>query len=255
MPTINRYPITIDGETVSIGSANELAVALDVLQGQHDRETLQQLLPHLAEIIGHASGLMLILRSLSVDDRIYLLQAVGPDLAQVIQDAPHLRDLLAVLSDQSVESTLLSALGADGLRRLIMTGAQLAEVLEWVYGDEDALLLQLLGDGYLRRLCRHAGDLSAILKNIDFALQAVLLEQLGWPFVVNLVKDGYDLACLLRALPPQQTRRLLHHYSATQLVELIGNADEWTYLYQRLEPAEAEMIRSLFNLDQPEEAR
>jgi hypothetical protein len=37
---ITRYPITIDGETASIGSAAELAVALDVLQGQHDHETL-----------------------------------------------------------------------------------------------------------------------------------------------------------------------------------------------------------------------
>ena len=248
MPQIKRYPLSIDGETVSIGTANELAVALDVLQGQYDRESLTQLRPHLGEIIGHASGLMAVLRSLSVDDRIYLIQAVGPDLVEVIQNAAHLRDLLAVVSDQSVEAALLSTLGANGLRRLIMTGAELAEVLEWVYGDEDALLLQLLGEATVRQLCRHACDLSAILKNIDFGLQATLLEQLGWDFVTGLVKDGYDLAGLLRALPPEHSARLLHAFSAAQLVELIGNADEWTYLFQRLESAEAELMLDLFNL-------
>ena len=41
-----RYPVTIDQETVQIGSASELAVALDVLQGQHDRAVLTQLQPH-----------------------------------------------------------------------------------------------------------------------------------------------------------------------------------------------------------------
>jgi len=245
MPQINRYPITIDGETVSIGTASELAVALDVLQGQFDRVTLEQLGPHLAEIIGQASGFMTVLRSLSVDDRIYLIQALGADLVGVIQNAGHLRDLLAVIAEQQVEAALLSTLGPDGLRRLIMTGAELAEVLEWVYGDEDALMLELLGEATVRRLCRHACDLSAILKNIDFALQASLLEQLGWDFITGLVKDGYDLAALLRALPPEHSARLLHHYSAGQLVELIGNADEWTYLYQRLEPAEAELMLAL----------
>ena len=248
MPQKNRYPVTIDGETVAIGSASELAVALDVLQGQYDRVTLEQLRPHLAEITGHASGLLTVLRSLSVGDQIYLIQAIGPDLVGVIQNAGHLRDILAVVAEQSVEAALLSTLGADGLRRLIMTGTQLAEVLEWVYGDEDALLLQQLGDATVRRLCRHAYDLGAILKNIDFALQASLLEQLGWDFVTALVKDGYDLAGLLRALPPEHSAKLLHHFSAAQLVELIGNADEWTYLFQRLEPAEADMMLELFKL-------
>jgi hypothetical protein len=49
---IKRYPVTIDGETASIGTANELAVALDVLQGQYDRAVLEQLGPALAYITG-----------------------------------------------------------------------------------------------------------------------------------------------------------------------------------------------------------
>jgi hypothetical protein len=248
MPRIHRYPITIEGETVMIGSASELAVALDVLQGQYDREILAQLGLHLAEIIAHASGLLNILRSLSVDDRIFLLHALGPALVDVIQNAPNLRDLLAVLADQRVEVELLTSLGSNGLRRLISTGLELAEVLEWVYGKEDGLLLKLLGDAYVRQMCRHAHDLSAILRNIDFALQASLLEQLGWPFVVALVKDGHDLAYLVRALPAEHSAKLLQHFSALQLVALVGNAEEWAYLYQRLEPGEVELVRNRFNL-------
>ncbi len=49
---VNRYAITIDGETTGIGTANELALALDVLCGQHDRAVLEQLAPHLAEVVG-----------------------------------------------------------------------------------------------------------------------------------------------------------------------------------------------------------
>ncbi len=248
MAAVNRYPITFDGDTISVGSANELAIALDVLQGQHDRATLEQVGPHLAEVIRHASGLMLIMRSLSIDDRVFLIQKLGGSLVEVIGDAEHLRDLLAVLADPKVESTLLNTLGQAGLQRLIMTGTALAEVLEWVYGAEDSLLLELLGEEYLRQLCRHAVDLSAIIKNIDFDLQGRLLEQLGWPFIINLVRDGRDLALLVRALPPEHSARLLRHYSAEQLVALIGNAEDWAYLYQRLEPAESELLLNLLHV-------
>lgn len=248
MSPFTRYPITIEGESVPIGSANELAVALDVLQGQHDRETLTQLSPHLPEIIRNAGGLLLVLRALSVEDAIYLIRQMGAGLAAVIEDAAHLRDLLAVVADTSIESALLTTLGSEGLRRLLMTGAELAEVLEWVYADEDRLLLDLLGIPAIRGLCRHAGDLGAILKNIDFDLQAELIEKLGWNFVVSLVKDGRDLAVLLRSLPAQHSAQLLRHFSAGQLVELIGNADQWTYLTQRLEPAELKLLMDLFNL-------
>jgi hypothetical protein len=241
---IKRYPITIEGETTQIGTASELAVALDVLQGQFDREALVQLRPHLAEIIAHASGFMLVMKSLSSEDQLYFIQSIGPGLADVVQSAPHLRDILATMAEQRVEEALLTRLGQAGLQRLVMTGAELAEVLEWVYGDCDALALDLLGEEYVRGLCRHAADLSAILRNIDFALQARLLEQLGWPFVTDLVKDGYDLAYLLRALPPANSESLLRHFSGPQLKALIGNAREWTYLYQRLEPAEAELLLS-----------
>jgi hypothetical protein len=65
---------------------------------------------------------------------------------------------------------------------------------------------------------------------------------LGWAFVVSLIKDGYDLAYLLRALPPEHSTSLVRHFSKIQLKELIGNSSEWTYLYQRLEPAESEFL-------------
>jgi hypothetical protein len=238
----NRYPITIEGETVQIGSAYELAIALDVLQGQHDRAALSQLAPHLAEITANAVGFMTVMRSLSIADQIFLIQAIGPDMAGVIQSATRLRDILATMAEPGVEEALLAALAPKGLRQLITTGAELAEVLEWVYGERDALTIELLGIASLRRLCRHASDLSAVLHNLDFALQERLLEELGWTFIVNLVNDGRDLACLLRALPSANSARLLEHFTGQRLVDLIGNQSEWTYLTQRLEPAETELL-------------
>ena len=88
---MSRYPITIDQETVQIGTAAELAVALDVLQGQFDRVVLTQLQPHLATIIAQASQLFTVMKSLSVDDQVYLIQALNGNLAGIMQDASHLR--------------------------------------------------------------------------------------------------------------------------------------------------------------------
>ena len=241
------FPITIDGETTTIGSANELSIALDVLKGQRDREVLTQLRPHLADIIANPAGLMLVLKSLSLDDQLFLLEAVGTDLGRVLQSAKRLRDQLATMADQDVEEALLCTLGQPGLRGLILTAEELGEVLEWVYSQCDALLLDLLGLEYVRRLCRQAYDLSAILRSLDHELQVKLLEHLGWEFVAGLVDDGPGLASLLHALPTASSRLLLTHYNAAQLKTLIGNAEDWVYLYQRLEPGEAEFLVNLLS--------
>lgn len=246
--TIKRYPITIEGETTYIGSASELAVALDVLQGQFDHKSLTQLRPHLAEIIAHAAGLMTVLRSLSQDDQIFLFQSLGADLVTVMQSARHLRDLLATMADPRVEEVLLTTLGSAGLRQLLGTGRELAEVLEWVYGEQDELALDLIGTAALRRLCRNAGDLSAVLHTLDFKLQPRFLDELGWEYVTGLVDDGRDLAYLLRALPPANSAELLRHFSGERLKGLIGHRAEWEYLYQRLEPAEAKLLLAKLTL-------
>jgi hypothetical protein len=245
---IQRFPLTIDQETVQVGTANELALALDVLQGQYDRIALEQLAPHLATIIGDAAGFMLVMRSLAADDQLFLIRAIRPELTAIMQDACHLRDQLAVMALEEVEAELIRALGGAGLRRLILTGEELAEVLEWVYGQCDALVLELLGVKALRNLCRHSSDLSAVLYNLDHELQEKLLEQLGWTFVVDLVRDGRDLAGLVRALPPAGSERLLRQYTPQQLVDLIGNERDWAYLCQRLEPAEAEFLSGMLKI-------
>jgi hypothetical protein len=245
--SFTRFPITIDGETAAIGSASELAVSLDVLKGQRDREILNQLRPHLAEIIANPAGLMLVLKSLSLDDQLFLLKAIGPDLGSVLQSAQRLRDQLATMADQEVEEALLLTLGQSGLQDLIFTAEELGEVLEWVYGQCDALLLDLLGLEYVRSMCRQPFDLSAILRSLDHDLQEKLLEHLGWEFVAGLVDDGPGLASLLRSLPPDSSQRLLTHFNATQLKTLIGNAEDWIYLYQRLEPEEADFLVNLLS--------
>ena len=243
-----HYPITIDQETVQIGSAAELSVALDVLQGQYDREVLTQLQPHLARIILQPNQLFTVMKSLSPDDQIFLIQALQGNLAEIIQDASHLRDLLATLAEEKVETALLQVLGTDGLRSLVLTGEELAEVLEWVYGQTDELALDLLGLDYIKNLCREAVDLSAILRSLDAGLQSWLVDQLGWEFCLGLIQDGRDMAYLLRALPSATSERLLKHYEPAQLARLIGNSRDWKYLYQRLEPAEADFITQLLGL-------
>jgi hypothetical protein len=251
MGKLSRYPIKIDEETVEIGTAAELSVALDVLQGQYDLQVLMQLRPHLHEIIPQAKDFFAVMKSLSAKDQIYLIAALGPKLAGIIQEARHLRDLLATMADTTVEEALISTLGRTGLRALILTAAELASVLEWVYGQCDALVLDLIGYEHVRRLCRTADDLSEILRSLDHGMQEKLVKHLGWEIVLGLVHDGKDLAALLRALPAVASDRLLNHYTHEQLVEVVGNAHDWAYLYHRLKPAEAETITKILKLNQP----
>jgi hypothetical protein len=246
---MSHYPISIDKETVKVSTAAELAVALDVLQGHYDRIVLTQLQPHLAQIIPKANQLFLVMKSISADDQIFLIQALKGDLTGIMQDASHLRDLLATLAEEKVEIALLQTLGTNGLRSLILTAEELAEVLEWVYGQTDSLALELLGLEYVRNLSRNAYGLSAILRSLDAGLQAKLIDQLGWEFCLDLIHDARDLAYLLRALPAAVSGHLLKHYTPDQLVNLIGNSRDWVYLYQRLEPAEADFITHLLGLE------
>jgi hypothetical protein len=237
-----RYPVTIDDETAQIGTASELAIALDVLQGQHDRAVLQQLEPHLADIIASPSGLMLVMRSLSPEDQLLLVGALGPRLAGIVRDASHLGDLLATLAHEEVERGLLDTLGPTGLRALILTAGDLSQVLEWVYGQCDREVIELLGADYVRSIAKNGHDLALALNSLDHDMQSTLLALIGWDRIAQLVVDGRDLAYLMAALPPELSVPLIQRYSQQQLAELIGNAADWEYLWKRLEPVEAEAL-------------
>jgi hypothetical protein len=236
---IPRYPITIDGESTDIGAAAELVAALDVLQGHHDRLVLEQLRPHLAAILAGPQGFLATLRVLSAEDQTYLIDALGPALPAIVKDARALRDILASLAEPAVEERLLNTLGAGGLNALIGSAEELAEVLEWIYGDCDRLALDLLGDDALRRLCLGGYELSLVLHALDEDRQQELLTMLGWQFVLSLVQDRRDLAYLVRALPAEMSQRLLSHLADDRLRSLVRDDRDRRYLAPYLEDGEA----------------
>lgn len=237
-----RFSITIDGERARIGTADELSIALDVLQGARDRDVLTQLRPHLASIITGPAGFLSVMKSLSPDDQVLVIDGLGPALANVLGEVRHLRDLLATLAAPSVERALLLTLGTTGLRSLIGSAAELAQVLEWIYGHNDVELVSLLGDDYVRGIIRSGSDLALVLNALEPAGQADLVQLLGWTRIAALVTSSRDLAYLLRALPAADSLPLIERFSRESLVALIGNARDWQYLYDRLEPAEARAV-------------
>jgi hypothetical protein len=239
---IKRYPVTIDGETASIGTANELAVALDVLQGQHDRAVLEQLGPALADITGGPQGFERLLQALAPEDQLYLVDALGPRLADIIREARHLRDVFAALAVVEVELKILDTLGTDGLHALINTAQELAEVLGWLYGECDRRAIELLGTPYLTRLIRSGSDLCAVMDALDAEGQLGLLDRLGRARTSRLLHDGADLAHFMRALPAHLSARLLAEMTREQLIALIGNRQDWQYLWERLEPEECRLL-------------
>ena len=243
-----RFPVTLDGQAVRIGTTGELVVALDVLRGQYDRATLAQLREHLPQIIRNGQEFLTVMKSLSADDQLFLLEAFGKNLAEVLRDAERLRDLLAMLADERVEQAVLETLGGDGLNRLIHNARELSGILEWIYGSSDSRVLESIGMEKLRGICRSAEDLGLVLRSLDRSMQGKFLEGLGWDLVAAGVRDGRDLSTLLRALPPEASQRLLQHFTAPRLRQLIGNPDDWAYLYRRLEPEEADFITGYLDL-------
>ncbi|MHB0857883.1 MAG: hypothetical protein ACYC5M_09965 [Anaerolineae bacterium] len=243
---IPRYPLTIDGDTWEVGTAAELAVALDVLQGRHDRDVLEQLAPHLPAIVVAPGDLMALFRGLAPPDRVFLIESLSSHLADILGSAGALRDLLATLAEVEVEECLLTTLSAEGLAQLVQSAADLAEVLEWVYGACDRQVLDLLGLPRLRGLLADGSDLSVVLHSLSPAHQAWLLDALGWEQVAALVLTRRDLTLLLRALPGDLSRRLLDHLPGPRLADLIGNPRGWDYLCARLEAGEiAELARRI----------
>ncbi len=239
---ITRYPVTIDGETTHIGTAGELAIALDVLQGQRDRAVLEQLRDHLADVMGGAQGFARTLTSLAPDDQIFLIDAIGARLTGVIREARFLRDIFATMAVLEVEQKLLATLGGDGLRALIPTAEELSEILEWLYGECDHQALDLIGTPHLQQIIRHASDLAVVLNALNAHGQRDVIERLGWACITNFIRDGIDLALTLRALPAESSAQLLTEMTRERLHALIGNARDWEYLWHRLEPAEAKLV-------------
>ncbi|MFL7792321.1 MAG: hypothetical protein AB8I69_09295 [Anaerolineae bacterium] len=244
-----RYPITVEGETADIGTAGELVAALDVLQGNYDRAVLEQLRPYLAKVIGGPQGLHATLKVLAAEDQLYLIEALGPRLVDVIQRAGALRDILATLAESGVEEKLMETLGPEGLRALVGSPEDLAGVLEWVYGTSDWLALQLLGVDFLGRLFQSGYELSLVLYSLDRVRQQELIELLGWENVMVLVHDRRDLAHLLRALPAELSNRLLTHFTKDQLWAIVQDECGWHYLYNYLEAEEAAYLSGLLEVN------
>ncbi|MHB1356112.1 MAG: hypothetical protein ACYCZF_09080 [Anaerolineae bacterium] len=245
---LERFSLTIGGESAAIGTAAELTVALDVLQGDHDRAVLAQLGPHLAQVIGDGRGLQAVLRVLAPADQLYLIECIGLNLPALIQNAQILRDILAMLADCEVEEALLTAIDAARLRELLATPEELADGLEWVYGASDSLVLQLMGTSHLRGLFTSGHELSLVLGMLDHSLQKELIELLGWKQVSSLIHSRSDLAHLLTALPAELSSELLPRIPADRLRAMIRNAQGWHDLCSSLELPEIEQIQRILGV-------
>ncbi|MFX1293242.1 MAG: hypothetical protein ACFFD2_00085 [Promethearchaeota archaeon] len=243
-----RYAIKIEDESAEIGTAAELVVALDVLQGHYDRRVLEQLRPNLTNIITKPQDLYAILRVLQLEDRIYLIEALSSNLVDIVATAGHLRDILATLSEFQVEEVLLKTLGSNGLQTLIRSAEELSEILEWIYGSCDQLVLQLLDIDYLKQLIQNGYELSLVLHSLNHERQEELIEMLVWENVVQLLKDRRDLAHLLRALPVKLSKKLLKQFTKEELWKIIRNEYGWRDLYKYLEPEEAEYLEKLLGV-------
>lgn len=237
-----RYAVSIDGETALIGTAAELSIALDVLNGSQDRSVLEQLRPHLPDILHAPRDFVRLMRTLQPDNQTYLIDAMGSRLTETLTKAQHLRDLLAAIASAEVKRHLIDALGASGLRALVATALELASILAWTYGSCGQHVVDLLGPERVRHLIRHGEDLSFVLNALAEPSKLTLIEIIGPADAAKLVLNGRDLALLLRAMPRAAVAPLLGCFTREKLIDVIGRKADWAYLFERIEPAEATQL-------------
>jgi len=245
--TVKRYPVSYAGETAEIGTIDELMVALDVLNRRNDRELIEQLAPVLADIINIGdriapANLKILLKALSAQDRLYVVELLGPRLGELVGTAVELRNLIVSLADVEVESAILRAIGGNGLRRLIATCQQLWEILEWLFGESDVVLLDLLGPDYVRRLVAHGHELAEILRRVDPDRQIWTIEFLGWPVALSLLRDDVDFREVLSALCTEASAKLIDRLPNTKIVELVASELAWLELGRHLSPSKTRLL-------------
>jgi hypothetical protein len=237
--TARRYPIRWNGEGADVATIDELMVALDVLHRQHDRAIVEQLRPVIGDLIAAgdrapAANLKILLKALSAEDRLFVVEVLGSRLLPLIGTAVELRNVLVSLADLEVEAATLRAIGAEGLRYLVATCRQLWEILEWLYGDNDVLLLELLGPSSVRGLVVRGEDLAEILRRLDPDRQLPVLQMLGWDFVLGLMRDAVDLGEVLSALCTDAYAALIARLPRSRIVALAGSEAGWHELGSRL---------------------
>ena len=239
------HTITIDGEQAVIRNAAELAVALDVLQGQRDRAVLEQLASNLHEILRDSRGLYGLMRSISAEDQRFVIETLGTKLVGIVQNASTLRDLMALFGEEAVEVAALQTLGPDGLHQLIGTPGELSEVLEWTYGSSDKIALDLLGPEFLANIFQNGREVSYVLNALDREGQHQMLDMIGWEYVLALVHDRQDLAYLLRALPFNMSRKLLDGLSGSRVRAIVRDERGRKALERHLDHEEIRILDQL----------
>jgi hypothetical protein len=120
-PARARVAVTLDGTTVEVETAKELAVLLSVVPANCMDALLQEVLGQLDAVVTDGLGLNVVLRALAPQDQYAVLQALQHRLAGLLQDGTDLRETLLTLAVVTSEPAKL-------LRRLRATDPGLAAV-------------------------------------------------------------------------------------------------------------------------------
>ena len=239
----NTFEIHIDNESATIETTDELVAILDVLQGQHDREVLQQLAPDLHRIITNSKSLYKIVSVIQADDQIFLFKLLSNHLIDIIGKGSSLRDLLAFISEEAVEFSLIESLKPHGVQKLIKSAVELAEVLEWVYGSLDKTIIQYLGINNIKKIVKSGRELSLILHAVNNELQEFLLDELGLVYMDVIIHETHDFAYLLRVLPFETSKKLIDNMSIDKIKDIIRTESDLDYINKYLDKKEHEYLK------------
>ena len=239
----NCFEIRIGDESACIETADELVAVLDVLQGHHDKEVLQQLSPDLHSIIRNSRELLKIVAVLPNEDQIFLFKILGDHLSGIIGNGAGLRDLLAYISASEVEEALIEMLKPEGIQKLIIHVVELAEVLEWVYGCRDRMIIDYLGADSFQNMVENGRDLSLVMRSLEPDFQKQLLNELGIDYLNRIIRQKDDFSSLLKALPFETSKKLMDSMSHEKLKGLVRSSADLAYISKFLDQKETDYLK------------
>lgn len=238
-----HFKIKIGNECTTIETADELVAVLDVLQGQYDKEVLQQLAPNLHLIIRNSKELLKIVGLLPNEDQIFLFRILGDHLIEIIGSGSSLRDLLAHLLADEVKIRLIQSLKPEGIQKLIRNAKELAEVLEWVYGSQDRTVVNYLSIETIQKLIKGGSDLGLVLRAVEPDFQEYLLKELGHHYLVGVIHQTEDFASLLKVLPFETSKLVIDSLNDAKIKDLIRSADDLAYINRYLDQFKEDYLK------------
>ena len=225
------YPFSfvLGNKTYQIADELELALVFELLHNETSTSStlhwniIMQLDEKLLSIITSYSGLQGCLKRLNTKNQFLLLLKIGDILPKIIQTSEHLAFLLAGIPNAEQKNHIIKYIRRRGLAQMVRSVQDIANILEWLFGENEVLLLETFGLQEIKPFIFTAHDMNTLLLYLNLQNKDFLLDSLSLPFVRALVRNARDFTEIFSCLTAAKADEFLRLFPQEQLCMLFGN--------------------------------